>query len=170
MDNRPLVDRIAEIETWLAAREQKLAELRSERDAELAVFDQTIGESSQRIRNLGAAREHQRQMSETYKQQLLDSERRITNLDGQIWEWEQQQAQSEKNRRSVRRKWVQAIRDAKGGDERRKLRLLERLKRRVEHQRLRRASTKGDTDVEQSNDGVVDRPTTGALDSDQATG
>jgi len=139
-DQRPLAERIAELERWFDDHGEQQEKLSEQRQGEEEWADQQIAVLQRELDVTRFLYEREGAVVERLQDELTVALRRHQRLAETVAVREAKVVEAREARDVVRKRWVKIFRDHSGGDYRRKTRLLERLRARVTAQLRRRES------------------------------
>jgi hypothetical protein len=139
-NQRPLSERVAEIEQWLQDRLDTFVSLRKERAQGLAKYQAAADRETDRLSEIDSGLDVARAAEALLLKRLTIQVAEIDDLARDRGQQEVAESAAKERLQSEQKYWKRRLRDAGAGPVRRQRRLLERFRNRIEAQRVRKAS------------------------------
>lgn len=144
---KSLPERVDEINQWMKLHAARIQEMQKQRQLDEDEDTEKVSEVEREIETLTTERDKRADDAEAARAQMVVAKDDVDRLEQRLVGADAELERRQQAQRERREKWVKDIREANGGEYRRKLRLREKLLRRIEAQRVRKASGTAEREI-----------------------
>lgn len=144
---KSLPERVDEINQWMKLHAARIQEMQKQRQDDEDADTKAVAEMDGEVYRLTAARDKRRDDVEAARARMTVAISDVEILEHALVEAASELERRREDRKSRQKKWVKDIREASGSEYRRKLHLREKLVKRIEAQRVRKASGTAEREI-----------------------